>query len=316
MARQRRSTKRVADAEDDPSVPVVPGYPFIFPWTDVWRPIFDEQIELILEDIARAKAEDKVILYLSCPISSRGGGDSRTNVEIARATEIHLLNQWGHRFWILNPARYQMESKEGTGLMVRHAKKLGIPLPAGRPSGGDYMRMWAKVLIEETPPRLINADPPEPPRLGLHFDAYYFLGPTDVRRFFGYGQDTTLTDAIEACFSRSYATDPDFRDRYEVPDILWGEDPKNLTSQKNKLLDEWEMRRKQYFRYYSLRAGVNYSLGSHDEWNILVEINKRRLKILDNGLPGVGELLAAFFEGRQVSPGAVVSLVDKGYDVG
>lgn len=304
---------------EDPSQPVVEGYPFVYPWSEKWRPIFDEQIELIREDIARAKASDKLIVYLSCPISSRGGGDSRTNVEIARATEVRLLHEWGHRFWFLNPARYQMESKEGVGLMERHAKALGVPLPKSPPSGGDYMRMWTKVLIEETPPKLANPNPEPPRRLGEQFDAYYFLGPSDVHRFFGAGHGTTLTDAIEAGLARSYATDPDFRDAYEVPGIEWGQKaktaPNDVAAPPKGLRAEWEERRKKYFRYYAVRAGVNYSLGSHDEWNILVEINKRRVKALDkNGLPGVGDLLAGFFEGRQVAPGAAVTQVDRGYD--
>ena len=35
------------------------------PWSD----IFSEQIALVKSDIRRAKAEDRLIVYLSCPIS-------------------------------------------------------------------------------------------------------------------------------------------------------------------------------------------------------------------------------------------------------
>ena len=123
----------------------VEGFDIQFEWkTNEWLNIFDEQIALIKSDIARARAEDRVIVYLSCPISSRGGGYSSTNVDIAKHTERRLLADWGHRFWILNPAQYQLESKEGTGLIIQHAKKLGISGAAlrrllggrNRPEGG------------------------------------------------------------------------------------------------------------------------------------------------------------------------------------
>ena len=81
--------------------------------------IFDLQIDLVKSDIRRARAEGKLIVYLSCPISSRGGGYHGTNVDIAKYTERALLQRWGEGFWILNPVQYQLESKAGTGLMDR-----------------------------------------------------------------------------------------------------------------------------------------------------------------------------------------------------
>ncbi|MFE7842665.1 hypothetical protein ACFU53_43345 [Streptomyces sp. NPDC057474] len=38
----------------------------------------------------------------------------------------------------------------------------------------------------------------------------------------------------------------------------------------------WEARRKESVRFYTVRAGVSYSLGCHDEWNIFVRLNKAR----------------------------------------
>jgi hypothetical protein len=67
-----------------------------------------------------------------------------------------------------------------------------------------------------------------------------------------------------------------------------------------------------------LRASVNFSLGSHDEWNIFVELNRLRLKDSQKGTPpdgDTGELLAGFFDGRQVDPGAAVQVVSRGYAV-
>jgi len=87
----------------------VDSLPIRFEWhTGAWKRLFDKQIALIKEDINRARAQDKLVVYLSCPISSRGGGYSGTNVDIAMHTERTLLDKWGERFWILNPSRYQI----------------------------------------------------------------------------------------------------------------------------------------------------------------------------------------------------------------
>ena len=102
-----------------------------------------------------------------------------------------------------------MESKEGTGLIKRHARNLEITeaqLDAlGRPMGGDYMRMWTRVLVED--------DEDDDRQLGREFDAFYFLGPTDVRHFFTRGGAVTVTAGIEEYFARKFTMDPDFRER-------------------------------------------------------------------------------------------------------
>ena len=77
----------------------VDGFPMKFTWQEGdWELLFNKQIEFIKEDISRAKAQDKMIIYLSCPISSRGGGYSGTNVEITEFTQMRLLKEWGVRF--------------------------------------------------------------------------------------------------------------------------------------------------------------------------------------------------------------------------
>lgn len=292
---------------------LVPDFDITFEWqTNEWSKLFDAQIRLIKEDIARAQAEDRVIVYLSCPISSRGGGYARTNVDIAKHTERQLLTDWGHRFWILNPAQYQMESREGTGLIKRHARELGITeeelkaLP--RPVGGDYMRMWTKVLVED-----------DGRNAGYNFDAFYFLGPTDVRAFFTRGGAVTVTAGIEEYFARKFTFDPDFRKEYTKPGPNWelaveANDEESLKEKDRR--EEWELARKRFFRFYAIRASANFSLGCHDEWNIFRLINERRLELTRNDdLPNgnVGEVLAGFFDGKQIDPGAAVTCVSKGY---
>jgi len=294
----------------------VEGYPFVYDCNPEWIPIFDLQIELIREDIERARSEDKMIVYLSCPISPRGGGNAPTNVEIARATQVNMHARWGNRLWVLNPAVYQMESKSGAGLMNRHANQLDVSLPSTPPSGGDYMRMWCKVLIEESLPKLVSKVPSSGPHFGSKFDAFYFLGPSDVHHFFTQGQSVQLTDTIEKYFAQRFAIDCDFRDIYsEHPTLEWGKPAGEQSAAEQAARDTWELRRKEFVRFYALRAGVNYSLGSHDEWNIMVEINRHRTANKDkNGFPCIGDLLSAWFEGRQVPPGSSEAITVKGYD--
>src|SRR5262245_43760160 len=96
-ARAQRTEKPVADIY------------LTFTWyANYWEQIFDRQIRLIQRDVQRARDKDRIVVYLSCPISSRGGSFHGTNVDIARNTERRLLSRWGERFWILNPAQYQL----------------------------------------------------------------------------------------------------------------------------------------------------------------------------------------------------------------
>src|SRR5271170_7083728 len=130
-----------------------------FEWHEgIWKELFDKQVRFIQQDLLRAVADNKLIVYLSCPISSRAGGYVATNVEIANFTAGRLAAEWGPRFWFLNPARYQMESNQGLGLIRMHAYELGLErrasvnvdeLMRNEPVvGGDYMRMWTRVLAE------------------------------------------------------------------------------------------------------------------------------------------------------------------------
>ena len=80
--------------------------------------------ELVKADLKRAHAEGRMIVFQSCPISTAGGGHFSTNVDIAGAIERNLMAKWGERFFILNPSKYQMETKEGVGLMYQHAEAI------------------------------------------------------------------------------------------------------------------------------------------------------------------------------------------------
>lgn len=303
----------------------VQDFPLKYIWhTGPWCDVFQMQIDKLRRDIRRAKAENKLVIYLSCPISSRGGGYSMANVDVARHVERTLLERWGEGFWILNPAQYQLESKAGTGLMNEHADYLGLDLDrliaiAGRPLGGDYMRMWTTLLVEngtkvgsrDVPQTLVNT--------GQNFDAFYFLGPRDVHSFF-LAEGETLTAGIQAYFARKFATDPDFREEYSDPNPSWQR--LGLRSAINedafKLRDNWNYKRLDFLRYYGLKASVAFSLGSHDEWLIFVALNQLRRqataspeKYMADG--DVSEQIAGFFDGGQIDPASAETPVSRGY---
>jgi hypothetical protein len=307
MPRTPENSSAVAPTETGEPVP---GFPLKFTWlTGEWKDIFDQQISLIKADVARARAEDRLVAYLSCPISSRGGGWSGTNVDIARHVERSLLERWGEAFWVLNPVQYQLESKAGTGLINRHAEKLGIDLmklmSKSTPGGGDYLRMWTKVLVED------GAD-----NLGRNFDAFYFLGPRDVFSFFTQSESLTLTAGIEAYFARKFSTDASFRDAFSIPNIQWGVPPQK--PQTPDLRRTWIKQRTDFLRFYGLRASANFSLGSHDEWAIFRSINagRRKLTAAPGMLDGdVGDQVAAFFDGSQVDPSSSEASLSRGYAV-
>lgn len=286
----------------------VAGLPFEFRWRGgTWKALFDKQIALVERDIARARAEDRVMVFQSSPLSGRGGGHYATNVEIADHTARRILEEWGDRFWVLNPARYQMESKEGTGLMNLHARELsretGEEIDVDRlfreepPGGGDYMRMWTRILAED------DGDD-----LGGRWDAMVFIGPTDVRDFFLESGSRTWTAGVEEHFSRKVTMDRDFHDNFAPP--FFDEAGERLTGEAETR--EWKRRREAFFRYYTIRAGVNFSLGSHDEFNLWQELNRRRRAASPHG---IADQIAGFFDGRQLDPSAAVRPIPPGYAI-
>lgn len=287
--------------------PVV-GFPVRFRWqTGVWFELFQRQVALLERDIARARAEDNVMVFLSTPLSGRGGGHFATNIEIADHTMRMIMERWGHRFWVLNPGRYQMESREGTGLMNLHAAELSRN--TGReidieelyrtspPTGGDYMRMWTRVLVED-----------DAGDLGRRWDAFYFLGPSDVREFFTESGSRTWTAGVEEYFARKLSMNRDFFESFDPP--FYDPDGRRLKGWRERA--EWQHRRDAFFRYYTVRAGVNFSLGSHDEWNLWRLLNEKRRQASPHG---VSDQIAGFFEGAQLDPAATVTPTARGYEI-
>jgi len=271
------------------------------------KKIFDKQVELIQQDVLRALAADRFVVYLSCPISSRGGSFHDTNVEVAEATARRLTMEWGDRFWFLNPGQYQMESHQGAELIARHAKAVARdardmkesgqggdpPTPMPKPNGGDYLRMWTRVLVEDGGRNL-----------GERISAFYFMGPSDCRQFFTEGGQKSVASGVEAYFARKFTFSPAFRKQFSEPFL--DAEGKPVPDQAA----EAELRRKDFLRYYTIRGSAAFSRGSHDEWNLWVALNK--LRLADPKL-GVGQQIPGFFDGNQVDLATAESRTTAGY---
>ena len=163
----------------------------------------------------------------------------------------------------------RLEKTYGTGVWVLDPGVYELPSVDGKsPGGGDYMVMWTRVLAGDD-------------GAGRDVDMAHFTGPSDMRAFFGCAED------ISGCLARwltgRAASDSDLR----------------------RVADDAEARRA-FVRYYAMRASVVYSAGSHDEWNIVVRLNRRR---------ALGDQIAVFFDGRAVSPPAMETEISPGYEV-
>ena len=108
---------------------------------------------------------------------------------------------------------------------------------------------------------------------GRDLDMVHFTGPGDMRAFFGCGRDS-VSDCVARHPAAQAITEP--------------------------------TRRQAFVRYYTLRASAAYSTGAHDEWNIVVRINRKR---------GIGDQVAMFFDGRPASPAEMETEITPGYEV-
>ena len=165
----------------------------------------------------------------------------------------------------------RLEKEYGAGAWVLDPGRYQLPDVAGKPAGGaEYMVMWTAVLAGDD-------------GLGRDFDMFHFTGPLDMRAFFGCGRDD-VTGCLDRWLTARAATDEKLR-RAVAADAA---------------------RRQAFLRYYALRASSAYSSGAHDEWNILVRINRKR---------SLGDQVAVFFDGRPASPAEMEAEVSPGYEL-
>src|SRR5262249_58027608 len=80
-------------------------------------PAFDAvvaaQVQKIRADVRAARQAGRLVIYASTPISPRGGGVEKVNVEIAAAVKARLEKTFGGGGWVLDPGAYQLPGVEG-----------------------------------------------------------------------------------------------------------------------------------------------------------------------------------------------------------
>ena len=117
------------------------------------------------------------------------------------------------------------------------------------------------------------------------FDFAYFTGPSDFAKHFGLDGQNDL-GRLDVAYDDLIKTDPGLASKVD---------------------------RRSFRDYYGLRASVAYSLGSHDEWDIVRTINEKRR--LSDPAAGIAKQMGIFFDGKPAAPGLLETSVAAG-DVG
>src|SRR5216684_1580624 len=113
------------------------------------------------------------------------------------------------------------------------------------------------------------------------FDFVYFAGPSEFARHFGLNGKADL-EKLEAYYDATSKTDPELK----------------------------KIDRRTFRDYYGLRASVAFSLGSHDEWDIVRAINQKRVA---DPKYGISKQISVFFDAVPAAPGVLESSVAAGY---
>ncbi|WP_407154856.1 hypothetical protein [Bradyrhizobium sp. STM 3557] len=114
------------------------------------------------------------------------------------------------------------------------------------------------------------------------FDFVYFTGPSDFARHFGLDGRADL-EKLDTAYDNLVKTKPEMASKVD----------------------------KRAFRdYYGLRASVSFSVGSHDEWNIVRAINAKRRD--GDKVSGIAKQMGVFFDGKPAAPGLFEASIDAG----
>ena len=107
---------------------------------------------------------------------------------------------------------------------------------------------------------------------GEDFDFIYFVGPSDFGRYFGLDGRNDMR-ALENWYDAAITTNSGL---------------KNVD-------------RTAFRTYYALRASGAYSVGAHDEWNVVRAIDAARM--MSKGDYGIQRQLGVLFDGKGIAPG-------------
>jgi len=134
---------------------------------------------------------------------------------------------------------------------------------------GEYLYLFTEILAG-------------PDGTGNYFDMFYFVGPKDIHTFYNFTGNNDLNKLENFIIIRA-KKNPEFRE--------------NIANNLK--------RRKDFIRYYGVKASSSFSNGAHDEWNIAILLNKKR---------EIHNRIAIHYNGTILSPSAMESSVQSGYE--
>jgi hypothetical protein len=111
---------------------------------------------------------------------------------------------------------------------------------------------------------------------GKGFDFVYFAGPSDFARFFSLRGQGDMRK-LDEFYDKRTKTDPEL-------------------AKIDKAL---------FRNYYSLKASVSFSYGSHDEWNIIRAINQKRRDA--DAKVGLANQVGVMFDGRAIADSQIAA---------
>ena len=145
-------------------------------------PAITHAVQNLRSQVRAQTRDDKLVAYLSVPLTARGGGYRPLNVEISE----FLKSRWRLDFkalvWVLAPGKAESELPQVSGKSAQ---------------GGEYMFMWTQVLAGDD-------------GYGRDFNLLFAAGPSDIRAFFGASED--IMASLERYIDLRAKADSDFRD--------------------------------------------------------------------------------------------------------
>lgn len=171
----------------------------------------------------------------------------------------------------------RVEARYSGRVWVLDPSAFDLPAIGNKHAGGsEYMSMWTAVLAGDN-------------GLGSDFDLFVITGPTDMREYFAQKAPDVTTDifgALDKWIDIRSSEDSGFKKWISQPAV-----------------------RKGFMKFYALRASAAFSLGAHDEWNVVALVERNIRENVDLGIP---EQIPVVFDGRSLSTAEMETRVSGG----
>jgi hypothetical protein len=212
----------------------------------------------------RAAIDEKVAYFRAQIAAERAKGKAVGYLSIPLSTAGG--SYFGVNREVAQQIKERVEARLGANsawLLNSTAKDADLPTLNGVRAGQtDYLLMWNRILEGQK-------------GLGEDFDFVYFAGPSDFASYFGLTGKGDM-DRLATYFDDRVAKDADMK----------------------RAVERGTLTAAGFRNYYALRASTAFSVGAHDEWNIIRAVNTRRR---DDPKLGVPNQLPVLFDGRALS---------------